>query len=321
MSVLAIINPSTLVGKELRDRLGARRDLWQDLRLLSTHPDEAGRLTEVAGGAVVVQEFDGELLQDAEVVFLCGPRDNLGPALEAIPGTATGILLAPDAEETDGPAAIAGINAAALAEGGILVSPHPAVVAICHLLYPLAAFGPTTAVATVVQPASMYDEAGVDELFEQTRRILVFSGDRPEDVFQRQLAFNLLPLACPLPGLGAQTRNLLGTDAEIALHVLQGGIFHGISVSLFVRLRDDPGEAAVREALEASPVLRLEDEEPLLGPIDIASQDEMVIGEIVREPGAAGIYRLWAVVDNLTLGSALNALRIAEGLLQPGMVS
>ncbi|MCB1036354.1 MAG: hypothetical protein KDD47_21190, partial [Acidobacteria bacterium] len=258
--------------------------------------------------------------QSVDLAFLCGSRESLDSALELLPESATSILLAPDPREDDGPRVVAGINVPQ-AFGGVVVSPHPAVVGACHLLHPLSGFGPTTAVATVLQPASMYGEEGLDELFEQTRRVLAFSSDRPEEIFQRQLAFNLLPLAKPLPGLGAEAREILGGKTEVALHVLQGGVFHGTSVSLFVRLAEDPGEAAVREALEASPFLRLEEETPLLSPIDVAAQDEMLVGEISREPGAAGIYRLWAVLDNLTLGSAVNALHIAEGLLQPGLVS
>ena len=321
MSVLALINPTTLVGKELQERLEKRRDLWQELRLLSTRSEDVGRLTELSGGAALVQDFDPTSLDDVEIAFLCGPRESLSDALEAIPASTTGILLAPDSAASDGVAAIAGIQTSGLAAGSVLVSPHPAVVAACHLLHPLASYAPTTAVATVIQPASVYDEAGLDELFEQTRRVLAFSSERPEEIFQRQLAFNLLPLARPLHGLGSQARELLGGETEVALHVLQGGVFHGTSISLFVRLREDPGEAAVREALEASPHLRMEDDERLLSPIDVAAQDEMVVGEIVREAGGAGIYRFWAVVDNLTLGSALNGLRLAESLLQPGMVS
>ena len=315
MSVLVLINPSSMAAKELLEKIGERPTLAHELRLLTTLPEEVGRLTESAGTPSLVQAFEAEALENAGVVFLCGPRNSLSPALEALPPAATAVVLAPDAAADDGTAVVAGVNIEKALRGDVVVSPHPAVVATAHLIRPLQSFGPRKATATLVQPASVAGQEGLDELFEQTRRVLAFASDRPEEIFGRQLAFNLFPVPDAPTSLGPQTREILGGEVDISLHLLQGGIFHGLSVSLFIHLDAAPDELEVREALSASPFLELVEDQDLLGPVDAAGRDEMLVGDVRRLPGNGGMYHVWAVMDNLTLGSALNALRIAEAVL------
>lgn len=315
MSVLALINPTTLVGQELREKLEQRSSGNHEIRLLGSRPEEEGRLTEVGGGAALVKPFEAKALEDADLIFLCGPRASLTDVLKALPPAATAILLAPDAAPDDGVPVVAGINPEAARRGERLLSPHPAAVAVAHLLHPLASFAPVEAAATVLQPASMAGQEGLDELFEQTRRVLAFSSERPEQVFGRQLAFNLLPAVGASPALGPVVAGILGGDVTVSLHVLQGNVFHGLSVSLFLRLEDDPGETAVREALAGSPYLEMVEEPETLSPVDVAARDEILVGRVETLPGGGGRYHLWAVMDNLTLGSALNAALIAEELL------
>ena len=48
--------------------------------------------------------------------------------------------------------------------------------------------------------------------------------------------------------------------------------------------------------------------------IDAAARDEVLIRAVEPDPAVPGGYRLWAVMDNLTCGGALNAVQIAEVL-------
>ncbi len=100
----------------------------------------------------------------------------------------------------------------------------------------------------------------------------------------------------------------------MALQLLQGPVFHSVSASLYVRLAGEPDVQALRKALAASPVLETADKPRLLGPVDAAASDKILLGS-VRKDEAGGGFWLWAVMDNLTRGGALNALEIAESLL------
>ncbi len=318
MTVLAIVNPATLVGEELRQGLERRTGLWSELRLLATEQEAVGAVSEIRGAAALVGGCDAEALAGVELAFFCGRAAGIRGALADLPEASTAIVLAPDASAADGPPIVAGVNLGAVRRGGALVSPHPAAIALAHLLHPLRAFGVDEAVAVVVQPASVRDQPGLDELFEQTRAILSFQTHPPHAVFGHQLAFNLLPAGVGSATLVEPVRAVLGEDLPLAAHALQGGFFHSLAVSLYVRVREDPGTGGLRDALQRHPFLRAAADAEFLGPIEGAAQEEVLLGAITRDPRRAGGYWLWSVMDNLTRGGASNALDIAEAVLQSG---
>jgi aspartate-semialdehyde dehydrogenase len=187
------------------------------------------------------------------------------------------------------------------------------VVLLAHLLQALRGLSPEEAVATLIQPASMRDEAGLEELFEQTRQIVAMTGRTATPVFGAQLSFNLLPTPLPADPIAAQLRAAIDGLPAVALQILQGGIFHSVSASLWVRCAGDPGVQAVRKALSGHPHLEVADKPRHLGPIDAAASDKILFGNVRRDEAGGGVW-LWAVMDNLTRGGALNAIEIAEAV-------
>ncbi len=307
---IAILHPSGLLGKELRETLENHPELGFDLRLLSTRDDEIGTLTEAAGAAALVGRYEPESLRGVRVAFFCGSMEDNRPILADLPPETTGIVLSFDATMDDGFPAVAGVNTDAARGHRVLVSPHPAVVLLAHLLHPLRGLDPQEAVATVVQPVSMRDDAGLEELFEQTRQILAMTRRSPMPVFGAQLSFNVLPTPLSADPLAAQLQAVLGGPPPLALQILQGAVFHSVSASLYVRFAGEPTSAAVRKALSASPFLEVADKPKHLGPIDAAASDKVIYGTVRRDEAGGGLW-LWAVMDNLTRGGALNAIEIA----------
>lgn len=314
MTAIAILHPSNLLGKELRETIEARRPDWADLRLLSSREDEIGTLTEIGGAAALVGRWEPGSLQGVDVAFFCGPIENNRPLLAALPPETLGIVLSFDATVDDGLPVVAGINTSSTGGGRVLLSPHPAVVLLAHLLHPLKSLSPLEVAATVIQPVSMRDEGGLEELFENTRQIVAMTRRTPTPVFGTQLAFNLLPSPLSADPVAAQLRPVLADAPPVALQLLQGAVFHSVSASVHLRLAGDPSPQAVRKALSASPILEVADKPRLLGPIDAAASDKVLFGAVRTDEAAGGLW-LWAVMDNLTRGGALNAIEIAEALL------
>jgi len=312
MSAIAIVHPSDLLGKELTQTLENRSKQWQDIRLLSTLSEEIGGLTDVAGAAAMVSPYDPDALKGASTIYFCGPIAANRPLFDDVPKGATAVVLSPDATTADGQPVVAGVNTEAARLGQVLVSPHPAVILLAHLLHPLRALQLESAVATVIQPASMAGTAGLEELFEQTRQIVMMTERKATTVFGAQLSFNMLPAtADPLP-LAELLGQVMETPAPATFQILQGGFFHSLAVSLYVRLGAKATVQSVRKALIAHTYLEAAGRPKLLGPIDSAAQDKVIFGN-VRKDAADGFW-LWAVMDNLTRGGALNAIEIVEGL-------
>ena len=315
MSAIAILHPSNLLGKELQQTIENRARQWQDIRLLSIREDEVGTLTEVAGAAALVARYEPESLQGVSTVYFCGPIAANRPVFDDLPSGTTGVILSPDATLDDGPPVVVGVNSEAARPGQVLVSPHPVVVMLAHLLHPLRDLGPASMVATAIQPASMFGDPGIEELFEQTREIVAMVQRRPTPIFGSQLSFNLLPTTSDALPLTETLQSVLGEQPPVALQVVQGGIFHSLSVSLYVRFSGSAGNVgiqAVRKALAAHPYLELADRPRHLGPIDAAASEKVIYGTARKDP--LGGFWIWAVMDNLTRGGALNAVEIVEAI-------
>ncbi len=316
--VLAIVEATTLLGKEVRDTLVGKPGLWSEVRLLTTREDELGALSEVAGAATFVRRADADGLSGVDLVFCCGTDEEARQVLLELPESATAVVLATDLKDyaaIAGQPIVSGVNFSRAQHGRVLLSPHPAVVLLAHLLHPLRGLGIEEAVATVIQPASMHGDPGIDELFEQTRQIVTMTQRRPSPIFGAQLAFNLLPTPASVQPLSAQLREVLAGDPPASLQLLQGGVFHSLAASVYVRFANRADAKSLRRTLGQHSHLELAKKPGHLGPVDAAAHEKILVGAVQEEPSTPGGFWLWAVMDNLTRGGALNAVEIAEEVL------
>jgi len=314
---LAIVNPVSLVGNEVKSILRQRSFPYEKLVLLDSAGKAAGTVTDVGDEPAIVAPISDLELEDADLVFFCGPPSGnrewieKHEALEFI-----AVDLSQPTTADDGKLAIAGMNVQDLAGETLIVSPHPVTIPIALVLHQLQSLAPVkSCTATVVQPASEFDQEGVEELAQQTVAVLNIKSV-PKEIFDRQLAFNLYPaLERHEEFIVRQIRSLVDPRLELALFVTQGTIFHNHTFSLFVRMRDDIGIERVEQSLRSNPILAFPEGDQAFGTIDAAGRDEVLIAEVRADPTIAGGFWVFAVCDNLRRSSALNAVLIAEKLL------
>jgi aspartate-semialdehyde dehydrogenase len=315
---LGILNPLTLVGNEIKTILRDRAFPFAKIALLDSSGRTAGALTEVATEPAVVAPVAQEGLDDLDLVFFCGPAEANREWIERQQeDDFIAIDLSQPTTAEGGKAAIAGINLEELsAEDGVLVSPHPVAIPIALILHQIGTISPVEiCTATVVQPASEFEQEGVEELAAQTISVLNIA-TVPQTVFDRQLAFNLYPAAEHNEEfIVSQVKGITDPRIQLALLVTQGTIFHGHTFSLFLKTRDELEPERVLEAFRANPALALPEGDQQFGTIDAAGKDEVLIAEVRRDPNIRGGFWVWAVCDNLRRSSALNAVLVAEKVL------
>jgi aspartate-semialdehyde dehydrogenase len=311
MTRVAIVHPTTLLGKELREALARRPDLGLEVRLLSADEEEIGTVTEGAGAAAFVDRFDPDLLGETAVVFFCGEIERDRPLLAAMPPEPLSVLLSRGAGAGDGRIEVAG-GGLDFPTSGPVVSPHAAVVGLVHLLRALSPLHPREALVTAIQPASEYGEAGIEELYGETRGILAFAGERKHALFGRQLAFNLLPAAAgDGEALSEQLAAAIGADAPTCrVRLLQGSAFHGVALSIELRFAKAVAPREVASRVAADPAFDTVRTAKRLGPIDAAASERILVGEVRGDD--EGRVWIWAVLDNLTVGGVLNGIALAE---------
>ena len=257
---LGIVNPLTLVGNEIKTILRERAFPFAKVALLDTSGKSQGALTEVDDEPAVVAPISDIELDDLDLVFFCGPA---AANREWIAKHKKSDFIAIDVSQPssaeDGKLAIAGVNLEDINEGDdVLVSPHPVAIPIALILHQIERLSPVeSCTATVIQPASEFEQEGVEELAQQTISVLNIQSV-PKSVFDRQLAFNLYPAVERNEDfIVSQIRALTDPRNQLALLITQGTIFHAHTFSLFVKTRDPLDVASVVNELKSNAALAL----------------------------------------------------------------
>lgn len=326
--VVALIGASSEVGREVRDALRERGFSIDELRLYDSpdaeHDDDS---------ADEVLDLGAIELEGADVVFICAHPARA--AEWAARASAEGALVIDVthtlAEAGEGSLVVPEVNAEIIDDGtagGVLVCPVPGATALAVILQPLHAAAELKRVAvTAFEPVSCAGRAGIEELAQQTRDLL--SGTAVEtNVFPHRIAFNLIPqLGDFVPGgrtrgewsIESQTRGLLGLpDLPIAVTAVCVPTFFGQGYAVTIETEQSLDAAAARALLRQSPGVLLADgtasaSYPTL--IDVLGSEATHVGRVRDDPTVPFGIALWAAIDGLRKGAAVNAVQIAERAL------
>ncbi|TAN22552.1 MAG: hypothetical protein EPN33_07815 [Acidobacteria bacterium] len=322
---IAIQGAQTLLGKELHTALDERHFPALLPKLLEapggSNAKEERTLAEFGDEAAVLEPCAPETLSEVEVVFLAGTAAEAKAVAAMVPASALVVDLSGGLTNGDG-SAVAGLEPSFTApRPRVIVVAHPAAQALAHLLDRLSEAGRMEALAaTVFEPVSQRGWSGIQELQQQSTRLLGMQS-LPEEVFGCQVAFDLRPRlgAAALPGLGDIRRRIaaeiaaLGSIVVPALNVLQAPLFHATLLSAYVRFASETKQEAVLAALKST-WLAPSNEYP--DAVSVAGADTIQLGPVRLD--AAGGYWLWAALDNLrrTAFSAVDAAlaALAQGL-------
>ncbi|MDD8025521.1 MAG: Asd/ArgC dimerization domain-containing protein [Acidobacteriota bacterium] len=328
---LALVGGEMLRGRELKDALG--RSSWEGLDLEFFDDDvreEYSKLTDFRDEARVVKALKGEDLEGRDLVFNADP--GAAPVLRKLAKAHKFRLFDLSEAFNDDPAVplvVAGINDEVLDRRKVklLANPNPASIILSHLFHVLEpAFGLAKAVTFVMQPVSAFDDPGIQELASQSAALL--SGADPEKkVFREQIAFNLLSHtekpdpdgSCTIElQAAAEVKRILGRpDLPLSLSVIQAPVFHAYTLAVYLELLRDADLDGLEAVFADQPVFRMTKyrEGCSASPLTVAGKDEIFVGRLKREPSVPRAFWVWLVADNLTRGSALNAVETARRLL------
>ncbi|HSY50565.1 MAG TPA: Asd/ArgC dimerization domain-containing protein [Thermoanaerobaculia bacterium] len=315
---LGIVNPLTLVGTEIQSILRERSFPFARVVLLDSTGQATGALTEIGEEPAIVLAVSDDELEDCDVVFFCGPAEGNQEWIQRYDeDNFVAIDLSQPSSAAEGKLAVSGVNLEEIGgDDRLLVSPHPVAIPIAIILRQLEILGRVEmCAATVVQPASVFEQAGIEELARQTISVLNIQS-MPHEVFDRQLAFNLYPAPERNEELiTSQIRSLTDPDTQLALLVTQGTIFHSHTYSLFVKTKEDFDVDRITASLRANAAIAFAEGDQAFGTIDAAGKDEVLIAEVRPDASIRGGFWVWAVCDNLRRSSALNAVLVAEKVL------
>ena len=322
---VALFDATTLAAKGVKDQLAARGFPAASVRLFTSSADAGSNLTEFKGEPMLVTEPDIDTLENLDIAFLCGSPEDGARYLDWAGRVGFVAVDLTGAASGSAPPVNAAVNPEAIPEGpGVIATPHPIAQILSTLLAPVRKrCGIQEAIAVVLQPASHHGEPGIDELYQQTASLLSFA-DLPREIFGRQLAFNLIPgFVAGDPrgrdaadaGLPEEIRRITGGSYALGVQVIQAPVFHGHAVMAHVVL--DAGRSAddLAACFADRDEFQIEPRGERATPVERAGEGGILIGGI--RPGARpSSFWIWAVCDDLAGGTVLNAVRIAEMLLE-----
>jgi aspartate-semialdehyde dehydrogenase len=227
------------------------------------------------------------------------------------------------------PLVVPEVNADALSEitKGIIANPNCSTVQLVVALKPLHDLATIKrAVIATYQSVSGAGKDAMDELFRQTRAVFVADPIEREK-FTKQIAFNVIPHIDVFLDSGytkeewkmmVETQKILDPDIQVTATCVRVPVFIGHSEAVTLEFDKPITAEKARAVLRAAPGVLLIDKREDGGyatPIECAGEDATYVSRIRKDPTVENGLSLWIVADNLRKGAALNAVQIAECLI------
>ncbi|MCL4146495.1 UNVERIFIED_CONTAM: hypothetical protein GTU68_031502 [Idotea baltica] len=237
--------------------------------------------------------------------------------------------------DPDVPLVVPEVNAEAVmgyAKKRIIANPNCSTAQLVVALKPLHdAVGIDRVVVATYQSVSGAGKAGMDELWNQTRGIFVNDEPTPEE-FPKQIAFNLIPHIGDFMDDGYtdeeakmwnETQKMIDPSIKLSVTCVRVPVFVGHSEAVHVELKAPLSAADAKALLRESPGIMLVDdpkEDLYITPKECVGEWATYISRVRTDHTVENGLAFWCVSDNLRKGAALNAVQIAEELLNRGIV-
>jgi aspartate-semialdehyde dehydrogenase len=228
------------------------------------------------------------------------------------------------------PLVVPEVNAQALDRGirkGIIANPNCSTAQLVIALKPL--HDEATIKRVVVSTYQSVSGAGkeaMDELFRQTRAVFV-ADPIEKRKFTKQIAFNVIPHIDVFLDSGftkeewkmmVETQKILDPDIQVIATCVRVPVFIGHSESVNVEFEKPITAEKARGILRSAPgvlVVDKREDDGYVTPIECAGEDATYVSRIRKDPTVENGLCMWVVADNLRKGAALNAVQIAEALI------
>ncbi|MEX0753276.1 MAG: aspartate-semialdehyde dehydrogenase [Xanthobacteraceae bacterium] len=237
--------------------------------------------------------------------------------------------------DPDVPLIVPEVNADAIAgfrKKGIIANPNCSTAQLVVALKPLhdKARIKRVVVATY-QSVSGAGKEAMDELFSQTKAVFTLE-DIESKQFPKRIAFNLIPQIDVFMEDGftkeewklmMETKKILDPKIKLVATCVRVPVFIGHSEAVNVEFEQPISADEAREILRNAPgCLVIDKHEPggYVTPYEAAGEDATYISRIREDPTVENGLMLWVVCDNLRKGAALNAVQIAEVLVNRKLI-
>jgi len=330
---VCVLGATGMVGKEMMKVL-EERDFPVNKFLPLASERTAGQKVTFKGKEYTVEEAKPESFEGMDIgLFSAGAKISERFAPEA---AKRGCVVIDNTShfrmDPEVPLIVPEVNAHAIKRHkGIIANPNCSTAQMVLPLKPIYdAVGIERLVISTFQSTSGWGKEAIAEMYEQTKMILADPQAKitPKYIF-KQIAFNVVPQIDQFIDNGYtkeemkmvnETRKIFEDDSlQVTATCVRVPVAIGHSECVNIKTKKKISIEEVRKLIAAFPTCKVVDN-PAHGdyptPIDCAGKNETFVGRIREDISQENGIEMWIVSDNLRRGAALNAVLIAEKVIQ-----
>ncbi|MGW0738241.1 aspartate-semialdehyde dehydrogenase [Streptomyces sp. NPDC002851] len=332
---VGIVGATGQVGGVMRKILAERKFPVDELRLFAS-ARSAGKTIEWEGHTITIEDASTADYSGLDIVLFSAGGATSKALAEKVAGQGAVVIDNSSAwrRHPEVPLVVSEVNPHAIKNRpkGIIANPNCTTMAAMPVLKPLhQEAGLTALVVATYQAVSGSGLAGVDELFEQVKKVgedapgLTHDGAAAEfpepDKYVAPIAYNVLPMAGSIVDDGLnetdeeqklrnESRKILEIeDLKVSGTCVRVPVFTGHSLQVNARFERPLSPERAAELLAGAEGVALAD---VPTPLQAAGGDVSYVGRIRKDETAENGLALFLSGDNLRKGAALNAVQIAE---------
>lgn len=337
----AILGATGAVGQEFLQLIAERNFPFNELKLLASERS-AGKKIDFLGKTYTVEEATADSFKGVEIALFAGGAASKVFAPEAVKHGAV-VIDNSSAFRMDPnvPLVVPEVNPEAIKEHkGIIANPNCSTIIMVMALKPIHdAMKIKRVVVSTYQAVSGAGKEAIDELTEQVRRSsdnkpveakILPSASQPKHF---PIAFNLLPQVDVFLDDGYskeeikmvdETKKILSDESiAVTATTVRVPVYRSHSEAVNIELSGPLSAAEAKKLLAAFPGVIVEDnpaEQVYPMPLYTSGRNEVFVGRIREDNTVPHGLNLWVVGDQIRKGAALNALQIAEYMIEHNLI-
>jgi aspartate-semialdehyde dehydrogenase len=334
---VAVVGATGAVGREILTTLAEREFPARDVVAIASERSAGASVSFGEDDELKVQDLAGFDFRGTDIV-LSSPGAKVSAEYAPLAAAAGAVVIDNTSQfrmDPDVPLVVPEVNPEAIAgynKRHIIANPNCSTIQMVVALKPLHDLARLRrVVVSTYQATSGAGKDAMDELFNQTRGIFVNQPVRP-DRFSKQIAFNVIPHIDVFMEDGAtkeewkmmvEIKKIL--DPAIKLHAtcVRVPVFIGHAEAINMEFETPIDEEDARDALRGQSGVTVIDrplDDGYVTPAEAAGEDAVFVSRLRTDPTVENGLSMWVVSDNLRKGAALNAVQIAERLVEDYLV-
>jgi len=328
---VAVVGATGNVGREILDILAERAFPADEVVALASRRSQ-GQEVSFGDKILKVKALDTHDFSDTDICLMSAGGETSKEWSPRI-GQAGCVVIDNSSAfryDADVPLIVPEVNADAVAgftKRNIIANPNCSTAQLVVALKPLhEAAGIRRVVVSTYQSVSGAGKEAMDELFNQTRAVFT-AGEVTNTKFTKRIAFNVIPHIDVFMEDGytkeewkmvAETKKMLDPKIKLTATAVRVPVFIGHAEAVNVEFERPITPEQATEILRAAPGVLVVDKRENGGyvtPHEAAGEDATYISRIREDATIENGLNFWCVSDNLRKGAALNAVQIAEVLI------